>query len=466
MAHSVLKVLATIGASVAVVVQAQTLPTPADLPAYEAGEVAASETLVEAVPAPAQMSAPMAYDPLQPIAADALSLTGCGPAITESSGTWLRRGLWYADLDAVVMARTWDSNGATLIEEYDAPVNQVIITVGVVPFVDVTPIQSQSLGESSPGYDGSARLALGRFLFRDQTNRDHTFEFVTFGGAEWDERLGAVAQLTAINEGLGPGQRQSGGDQRGLHVPQAIDGNGPLDQDDLQGFNSFDRANTMDIEYASRFHSWEWNYNVAQRMRKDRMELLPSGEWVRRASPGITWDYTAGFRYFDVEERLDWFATDIDSIDPTEGQTAGDTDGAYNIKTSNNLFGLQLGAGMTYETDRWNVTVGTKHGFAINDARATTALTYNDPDGVAAIALNNYTTDLHENSLAYMATGSILARYHLRPNISLRVGWEFMYVTGLALAPNQADFNPSVQQLSTTGDAFYHGVSFGSEFYW
>ncbi|CAN0379257.1 unnamed protein product, partial [Ectocarpus sp. 4 AP-2014] len=112
-----------------------------------------------------------------------------------------------------------------------------------------------------PGYDGSGRLSLGRFLFRDQTNRDHTFEMVVFGGAEL---LGDRALI---------GQDPNGAlrDQRGLHVPQAIDSSGPLDRDDIFAFSSFDRSNTMTVDYSSSFHSWEWNYNVAQRMRKDRM---------------------------------------------------------------------------------------------------------------------------------------------------------------------------------------------------
>lgn len=453
MAHPVLRMLTATAALAGVsLASAQDLPAP---PSFATGEP---------VPAPAAITPEdIGYEPLAPIPmteADALSLAGQCPAITESSGTWLRRGLWYADVDAVVMARTWDSSGLVLMQEFDALLDQVIIQVGNIQFANAVVIQSQALGESSPGYDGAARLALGRFLFRDTANRDHTFDMIVFGGAEWQENLAAQAQLTGPTDGLF--NQTVGGDQRGLHVPAAIDGTEPSDLDTLSGFNSFDRANTMSVEYASRFHNWEWNYNVAQRMRKDRMELDPSGEWVRRATPGWAWSWLAGLRYFDLEERLDWFATDIASIDTTDG----DTDGVYDIDTSNNLFGLQLGGGLTFDHDRWNVTLSTKHGFFVNDARATTSLTYTDPDNDPTIRLNNYTTDLHENGVSYMATGAITGRYHLRPNISLRAGWEFMYVTGLALAPNQANFNPALAQLGLTGDAFYHGVSAGTEFFW
>lgn len=459
MAHLVLKTFVAIACGSAAMAAAQGLPTPA-MPL----------AIAEPVPAPPVLDDGGGFTPLQPIPltySDAIPLDGCYPAITESSGTWLRRGLWYADLDAVIMARTWDSDGMTLIEEYDSVATQVIANIGAIPFSNTVASQQQHLGESSPGYDAAARLALGRFLFRDQSNRDHTAEFVLFGGPEWTDSLGAEDQLSGTADGLNLPTAQ-GGPRPGLHVPSRIDNSGPTDLDISASFRSFDQSDTMQVDYASRFHSWEANYNVAQRMRKDRMELQPSGEWIRRASPGFTWDYTAGFRYFDVEERLDWLATDIDTIKATTGQTADDVDGSYLIRASNNLFGLQLGVGLTYESDRWNVTLSTKQGFYINDARATTALTYFDPEEATAstTALNNYTTDLHENGVSYLGTGSIMARYHLRPNLSLRAGWEFMFVTGLALAPNQADFNPAVRQLHLTGDSFYHGVSAGTEYYW
>lgn len=475
MAHPVLRMLTlSLATGVAAGAAAQGLPTPAGSPDGEASvlELGAPSDAVEAVPTPVEPAPSVTeFAPLQPIPMqydEALSMIG--PAVTESSGTWLRRGLWYADLDAVVMARTWNDTGLRFIEEYIAVNEQNAGVASAFSIQQIATVQSHLLGESSPGYDGSARLALGRFLFRDQSNRDHTAEMVVFGGAEWQENLGAEAQLgdTIGSDGLPVGLFQLNPatgeirDQRGLHVPIETDSSGPLRIDDILAFSSFDMSQAMEVEYASRFHSWEWNYNMAQRMRKDRMELMPSGEWVRRASDGFTWSYLAGLRYFDVEERVDWYATDIASVDTTNG----DTDGFYDIDTSNNLFGFQLGAGLTYETDRWNVTVSTKHGFYVNDARATTALTYTDPDNDFAVTQNNYTTDLHENGLSYLTQGSITARYHLRPNLSLRAGWEFMYVTGLALAPYQANFNPAQNQLHITGDVFYHGVSAGTEYYW
>jgi hypothetical protein len=503
-AHPVIRMLVIAAVSgFAVAASAQALPALADVPTYDPAATSVDAGSAEVVPAPETVTPETVvaemegFAPQAPIADsqyDGLSLMGQLPASTESSGSWLRRGLWYADIDAVVMQRTWDSNGFVLMQEFDSAFDQSVGSINAFLFRQTVAVQQQSVSESSPGYDGAARLALGRFLFRDIANRDHNFEMVVFGGAEWNEQTAAVAQLTEPGSGLYELRSDIFGnspvsslpatvevfDQRGLHVPQGLDGSGPTRVDFVPSFVSFDRSRAMQTEYSSDFHSWEWNYNVAQRMRRDRMEMNPAGQWVRRAQPGVTWDYLAGLRYFDVGERFDWDAQGIvidapaitfnrvgnsqlyENNDPME---FSDTAGALDIQTSNNLFGIQLGGGLTYETDRWNVSLHTKHGFCVNDARATTNLTFTDPTD-PSVALNNFGRDLHQNGVSYLTQCGVTARYHLRPNLSLRIGWEFMYVTGLALAPNQIDFNPATNQLHITGDSFYSGVTAGTEFYW
>ncbi|MEQ8847360.1 hypothetical protein [Botrimarina sp.] len=421
-----------------------------------------------------------AYDPTQhdPLQHDLLPLTGDYPAVTESSGTWLERGFWYADTELVMMARTWDDNGRILFQEFDSLENQIVLQIDVTSAPTLIPIQDQRLGESSPGYDGSMRLTLGRFLFRDIQNRDHCLEALFFGGNDLEESVAAEAQQLGIGQGID--QLLTSGQQRnaqGLHVPAGIDGSAPFQVDSSFAFPSFDQATSMQADYVNRFLNWELNYNVSGRSDKDRMELLPSGEWVRRAASNITYDYSAGFRYFDLEEQLFWRATEIRSLGTSQQFIVGDPpnqavatvysdtpDGAYRLHTTNDLYGLQLGAGVSYQTDRWSVTLSTKQGFYINDARSRRQLTFTDDNDADE---NNFNLDLHENGVSYIGTGSIVARYHLRQNLSLRAGWEFMYITGLALAPNEANFNPAVgQQLHLVGDVLYHGVNAGAEFYW
>ena len=209
----------------------------------------------------------------------------------------------------------------------------------------------------------------------------------------------------------------------------------------------------MELTYSSRLTNWEWNYSVTERLRRDRMELLPSGKWVRRASPGFTREYLAGLRLIDIQENIDWTAENI--------STLNGSDGTYLIRTSNNLFGIQLGYGMTYETDRWNITLSTKQGFFVVDERSTSNFIV--PDAATNV---DFATEAHENRLSYLAQMSILARYHIRPNLSLRAGWELMYLTNLALAPNQIDFSPVAAPIAATADSVYHGFTVGTEYYW
>ena len=367
------------------------------------------------------------FRPLAPIPSplmDDLSLDCNYPVVTESTGTWLRRGLWYADLEAIIMTRTWNNNDVTLIGEGE---------IGGTGATGNAFLIKGEIGESSPGWDGLPRVTIGRFLFRDQKNRDHTAEMAVFGGSEWNEEV-SIKAATA----------------NGLFVPISLH----------QNRNNFSGADESNFIYSSRFHSWEWNYQVNERMGKDRMELQPTGEWVRKASPGLTHQYLAGLRYFDLEENVDWFANDI-----IANSSVINSDGVYRTRASNNMFGFQLGYGITYEADRWNISTGAKLGAYINDARTTSNLAFTSDTNTAA-SQSNFATSAHENTASYFSQWNITARYHLRPNLSLRFGWEGLYVTSAVLAPNQLNFDPVSTSISVTGDVFYNGITFGTEYYW
>ena len=44
-----------------------------------------------------------------------LQMFDCDPALLESTGTWLRRGFWFAEIDAVVANRSFDRDGIALM---------------------------------------------------------------------------------------------------------------------------------------------------------------------------------------------------------------------------------------------------------------------------------------------------------------------------------------------------------------
>jgi hypothetical protein len=81
-------------------------------------------------------------------------------------------------------------------------------------------------------------------------------------------------------------------------------------------------------------------------------------------------------------------------------------------------------------------------------------------------ANNSFTTYNRETAISFIGEVQLIARYHLRPNLSLRAGWEMMYLTNLALAPDQLTFSPDEGRFSGKGDPFYNGALFGLEGYW
>ena len=212
---------------------------------------------------------------------------------TLSSGTWLRRGMWYAEADVIVMNRLWERDNVILASE-DGGI----------------PGQSGSnrflvLHDAHPGQDASVRTTLGRFLFRDEENRDHTAEFTVFGGGDWVQE----GALDSTNNAL--------------LVPFETDGNN----------RSFDNADRMTVGYSSRYNSFELNYRVKRRMGRDQMVMDPNGCWRRQASQGMTKDFLIGIRFMEMIEIMDWLAEDIGG--------AGD-DGAYLIRSDNDMIGLLI----------------------------------------------------------------------------------------------------------------------------
>jgi hypothetical protein len=340
-------------------------------------------------------------------------LFGCEPALLESTGTWLRRGFWFAEVDAVLAQRRWHRTGITLMRASDA-------------FPPLYNKDVLSIDGSRPGVEGAPRITVGRFLFRDEINRDHNLEFVAFGGGNWSQE-GQIAS------------------DDGLSVPFR-----------LRGPNiAFDGALSSQYRYDSWFESFELNYHVKQRMLKDRMELQPNGQWIRRAQPSRTFSYLAGLRYFNLDEHLNWQAFGI----PDGNNDTIDEDGTYRIKTSNHMFGTQLGLSQTYETARWSIGGRVKGGMYLNLVNLDSAFDITNTV--------NGATDLDREKLSWIGEASLIGKYHIKPNFSLRAGLELMHISSVALAPNQIDFLPSGNNLISMGnESVYMGGSIGFEGYW
>lgn len=347
-------------------------------------------------------------------------LEQCSPYF-ESSGTWLQRGFWYTEVDYLALNRGWERKGLTLANE-----ERIVQTNPIGQYV----VQNiLNIGGEKPGMDGVGRVKLGRFLFRDARNRDHSLEAAWMGGGSWQQAVSLDAATTA-----------------GLQVSNFID----------RVNESFDGARSMNYLYDSEMNSGELNYIVKGRMDRDQLQLQPNGTWVRAANPTKTYSYLAGLRFVDVSETLDWNAQEIPI------SAALNESGFYEVDTENRMIGTQIGGSMGYETARWSLTATAKGGGYWNRMHLKSEFEVGE-----TTVLNSGETDSTEDNLSFVGEASLIAKWHLRPNISLRAGMEILYVESIALAPFQVNFIPGgYSAIASGGDSVYMGGSFGVESYW
>ena len=387
------------------------------------GELPGIELPASPTPAPAQPSQNYIPDPvasgdlqpaLQPIEQGSdFEVQLCEPAVLESTGTWLRRGFWYSEFDVLLMDRIWRRDNIVLAFQSNGGPGSVLALEG-----------------GRQGAEATPRLKLGRFLFRDHKNRDHAAEFILYGGGQWTK----------------DGRLDAAGDGNTLSV-NGLAGN----------LDSFDGATSMQYDYDSRFNNFELNYHVKSRMRRDRMELEPSGQWVRRAQPSVSRSLIAGVRYFNLSEDFDWNAFGIDD----DNNAATDTQsGNYRVRADNDLIGTQLGFSWTYETARWSLGVKNKSGMYLN--RTDVDSSFEVTGGVTS-----GDNDIRVDNLSFISEGSLIGKWHLKPNFSLRAGLEIMYVSSVAHASEQLNFVPvSTSQTVASGDSTFMGGLIGFEGYW
>jgi hypothetical protein len=337
-----------------------------------------------------------------------------------SSGTQLHRGHWYFAGDAVLLHRS------------TAPRQNLTFFGTVTTGGQVIPI-SILMDTETDGfqYEPGMRLTLGRYLGRDNRNRDHLWEFNFLGLFDWE----SAAAVTAT-----PGS--------GNFLLLAADGN-------VEGFNF---AQLHEYSYTSDLNSFELNYKLRFRLSRDRLVLSPEGEWQRECTPGWTPSFLGGVRVITVDET---FGLGSVGFQPTDGSPP-DT-ARYDIRTNNNLVGLQIGAELLEQHCNWSVGVRTKLGGLVNFASQESLLQINvdpPPDFPEF-------REASDTQLGFLAELGLVASYHFRPNIALRASYDFLYVQGLALGPQQLQFNFADPPDVVSGNhIFYDGASVGLEIVW
>jgi len=217
----------------------------------------------------------------------------------------------------------------------------------------------------------------------------------------------------------------------------------------LGGFTDSDSAEFASITFSSNFDSIEMDF----RRRWMAPNCRVQGSWLM------------GVRYFSLEEHFG-HSIRVNYTDPNPPNLpiVGFTD--YSVETVNSMTGFQLG-GDLWTTMVPGVRVGIegKSGIYYNRADQSTL--------IQASSLAPPTRDeLNIDTVAFVAELNLLGVYRFNENFSMKGGYQFLYVDGVALATE--NFNPGPpfvaggrnSAINHSGDVLYHGLTGGFEWMW
>lgn len=169
-----------------------------------------------------------------------------------------------------------------------------------------------------------------------------------------------------------------------------------------------------------------------------------------------TIDWLAGFRWAGLDEAA--------SLQLSGGDFPGPS--SYNVRTSTNFFGAQIGGRGRMEWDRWAVDGWAKA------ALAGTAMSQS-ADPIASVFVPDPPVrparSATEGGVGFIGDLNVNLSYRLSDTWRLRTGYNFLWLTGVALAPNQFDFaatNTAGTGLNGGAGVFLHGANLGLEAAW
>jgi len=314
----------------------------------------------------------------------------------------------------------------------------------------------------------------GLFLVRDDADHfffsfdgdDESFQLLDWRDVDLDAEFGAEAWISRIDcctqRGFEVGYWGTYADGESISAfPSDVSG-------DLNGIFNFDQ-----LDYNGATADNFVNGAMVHRLTRDSEIHNFEANWVQGVPLPAGYDSgwriraIAGFRYFRMEENLD-FASD--TVDTTF--TGADEELHYTIDTENDLYGFQLGADAERRLgfSRWSATWGAKAGVFANDAEARSFI-----GGAAGTAtVNNGPNvgrewDIRSNDSEVAFLGELQAGlgYQLSPRWRLLGQYRVVGISGVALPTNQTFLDlrglQDVELISTDGSLFLHGATFGAE---
>jgi len=140
-----------------------------------------------------------------------------------------------------------------------------------------------------------------------------------------------------------------------------------------------------------------------------------------------------GFRWVQLSENLQGSLVPLEGFKPF-----------WNTSTTNNLYGLQIGAdGKIWERSRFSINGLIKAGAFVNLAEESTGVT------IFKVLRPSFTT---ANRAAFVGEIRLQCKYQVSKGLGLKVGCEALWLEGVALAPGQ------IQETYMTPPATVHAL--------
>ena len=329
---------------------------------------------------------------------------------------------WTLSAEAIVFDRIGTAK-QTLVERVPG-----VVPFGNVPFVPATEaLNSRDLDQGfSPGF----RVDVD---YRINSKYDLDLSFFRIG--DWD-----------ATQSIGPD-----------HPPNWLVMKAPGGFFQTQDFS----YQSMTWDYSSELHNAELN---VRRKFSNRITLLAGFRWLQlnenlqgtiqppdRSLP--LWKFNLNNNLFDVARIENQQSIPSPALPPF-----------WNTSTTNNLYGLQIGAdAKIFEHGRFSLDGLIKVGGYCNNASESTGV---------SIQKVVHPSEASTNQAVFVGEAGLRFNYQVTSGITLKLGYEVFWIDGVALAPDQiqetySTFSPvSVNALGVDSDSsvLFHGVTAGLEF--
>lgn len=346
---------------------------------------------------------------------------------------------WYGSGDVTFLSR---SRSPKLIF---SRVRQTIF-VGNTPIGLDRPVLSTK--QVKFDFEPGMRTTIGRNLFRDILDRRHSVEFTFLGLFDW-------GMQTSIR-----GTRISGGGANFGSLLSDVNAGGiAIGGQMLGGFNGADEHHVRSM---SDLNNYELNYRIRRLPGRDRIVAGLGNSWTRQCTPGIQGSLLTGIRYLSINEQMSFSSRGL-AVDQGSGD-AFDFSAAYRTVTHNDLVGWQLGGDMIAQECQWSVGMSCKAGIYGNSSNQTSFVQSNN--NTFAPSVNSF-FKASDVGVAFVGDLGLMATWRLTPRVTLRSSYDFMWVQGIALAPQQIQHDLNNPPRVNNGSySVFQGVSLGGEYRW